>query len=63
MTPPDPGYTLRESIADSMEEEGWPSVADDVREGVPYETIVERLRDLDEHETADYVELLIAGRA
>lgn len=35
-----------EQIIEELENAGWPSVADDVRDGVPLDTVVSRLYDV-----------------
>lgn len=44
----DPGYTSRLELADELDSIGWPSVADDIREGVSPDVVIERLRDIGE---------------
>lgn len=45
---PNPGFAARETLAVELEDAGWPSVAEDVRDGVSCETILHRLRDIGE---------------
>jgi hypothetical protein len=40
--------TTDERLARELEDAGWPSVADDVREGVPLDTVLKRLREIGE---------------
>ena len=40
------GATKRDRIAAELEAAGWPSVADDVRDGLPLETVAERVREI-----------------
>jgi hypothetical protein len=57
----DPGFAAddarRERIADELEGAGWPAVAEDVREGLDLDTVVERLRDIGEGDS-EAVEIL-----
>lgn len=39
------------AIADELEAAGWPAVAEDVREGVPLETVLSRLAEIGEAES------------
>lgn len=51
-------------LADALEAEGWPSVAEDVRDGVPLGTIASRLHRLGvEGEDVEAAQLVIAGAA
>lgn len=61
MTVREPGFAQddarRERIADELESAGWPSVAEDVRDGWDLDVILERLHDIGEgdSEAADII--------
>lgn len=44
----------RATLARALREAGWPSVAEDVHDGVPLETILSRLTDIGEDESDAY---------
>lgn len=54
------GIRYAADLAEEVEDLGWPSVAEDVRDGVPHETLVSRLREF--HGEADEVIALIEER-
>lgn len=54
MNLPNPGFAIREELACRLEDAGWPSVADDVRDGIPSDVILERLSEIGEGHSDAY---------
>lgn len=45
--------TTRNETADELEQQGWPAVAEDVREGIPKDVLMSRLEDIELEEDDD----------
>lgn len=55
---PERGCAQREEVAAELEDAGWPAVAADVRDGVDYDVILRRLREIGEGDS-DAAEIII----